>query len=182
MAPTPIPVRPIACLEDMHPRLTAELHREMLQDRPRTEAYRDAFQANAAYFTCVCWHFSVSRCQHDCRGKTVLDVGCGTGILSILAARAGAAHVYAVEGACSAGMSVTDDVIGSLGHGGARAADCGGQRAVGCDHGAARPRAGGRGTSPGACIVHAVLLDGQSVSRWMPWSRSGWVPCCCLST
>lgn len=57
------------------------VHRLMLQDAPRTEAYRRAIEENGDIF----------------RGKTVLEVGCGSGILSLFAARAGAAKVYAVE-------------------------------------------------------------------------------------
>ena len=55
----------------------------MLRDKVRTESYKSAIEANPDAF----------------RGKIVLDVGCGTGILSIFAARAGAAHVYAVDAA-----------------------------------------------------------------------------------
>lgn len=53
----------------------------MLTDRPRQEAYRDAILSNSSLFV----------------GKTVLDVGAGTGILSIFCAQAGAAKVYAIE-------------------------------------------------------------------------------------
>ena len=59
------------------------IHEEMLKDQIRTNAYRDAIEGNPDTF----------------KDKIVLDIGAGTGILSIFAARAGAKHVYAVENA-----------------------------------------------------------------------------------
>lgn len=53
----------------------------MLEDHVRTGAYMAAIQGNAAAF----------------KDKVVLDVGAGSGILAIFAARAGARRVYAVE-------------------------------------------------------------------------------------
>ena len=58
-----------------------EQHREMLEDVTRMKAYHAAIFGNALHFA----------------GKVVLDVGCGTGILSLFAAKAGARKVYAVE-------------------------------------------------------------------------------------
>lgn len=55
----------------------------MLKDTVRTRAYQRAIEEN----------------PQDFKDKIVLDIGCGTGILSIFAARAGAKHVYAIENA-----------------------------------------------------------------------------------
>ena len=57
------------------------IHEEMIKDSVRTCAYRDAIMNNPESF----------------KDKVVLDIGAGTGILSIFAARAGAKHVYALE-------------------------------------------------------------------------------------
>ena len=59
------------------------IHEEMLRDRVRSLTYLDAFLANKSIF----------------QGKTVMDVGCGTGILSIFATRAGCQSVLAVDNA-----------------------------------------------------------------------------------
>jgi type I protein arginine methyltransferase len=58
---------------------TIRSHLEMLQDRVRTQSYRDAI------------HEVVKP------GDRVLDFGCGTGVLSIFAERAGASKVYALD-------------------------------------------------------------------------------------
>lgn len=57
------------------------IHEEMIKDSVRTESYRRAIEGNPEAF----------------KDKIVLDIGCGTSILSIFAARAGAKHVYALE-------------------------------------------------------------------------------------
>lgn len=53
----------------------------MLKDEVRTKSYRDSIYQN----------------RHIFKDKVVLDVGCGTGILSMFAAKAGAKHVIGVD-------------------------------------------------------------------------------------
>jgi len=57
------------------------IHEEMIKDSSRTLSYKNAILNNPDQF----------------KDKIVLDIGAGTGILSIFAARAGAKHVYALE-------------------------------------------------------------------------------------
>jgi type I protein arginine methyltransferase len=57
------------------------IHSTMLKDTIRTNAYRDFIYTN----------------KHLFADKTILDLGCGTGILSLFCARAGARHIIAVD-------------------------------------------------------------------------------------
>ncbi|XP_072937106.1 protein arginine N-methyltransferase 3 [Epargyreus clarus] len=57
------------------------IHYDMLSDKVRTESYRDAILNNKDSF----------------KDKVVLDLGCGTGILSMFSATAGAKKVYALD-------------------------------------------------------------------------------------
>ncbi|GLH07902.1 hypothetical protein R5R35_000707 [Gryllus longicercus] len=57
------------------------IHEEMLKDEVRTLTYRNSMYHN----------------KHLFKGKTVLDIGCGTGILSMFAAKAGASRVIGIE-------------------------------------------------------------------------------------
>merc|ERR1711920_1119165 len=57
------------------------IHEEMLKDEVRTLTYRNSMYHN----------------KHLFKNKIVLDVGCGTGILSMFAAKAGAKQVYGVD-------------------------------------------------------------------------------------
>lgn len=76
------------------------IHEEMLKDEIRTSTYRKAIEWNPHLF----------------EGKVVMDVGCGTGILSMFAAKAGAKCVIAVD--CSNIVESAKKIIeeNKLGH------------------------------------------------------------------
>ncbi|KAL3613631.1 Protein arginine N-methyltransferase 3 [Castilleja foliolosa] len=57
------------------------IHRDMISDKVRTDAYKQAISENPSLL----------------RNAVVMDVGCGTGILSLFAAKAGASRVISVE-------------------------------------------------------------------------------------
>lgn len=59
----------------------SSIWQEMLKDVVRTKTYQNVIYKNTFLF----------------KDKIVLDVGAGTGILSLFCAKAGAKHVYAVS-------------------------------------------------------------------------------------
>lgn len=69
------------------------IHEEMLKDEIRTATYRKAIEWN----------------QHLFADKVVLDVGCGTGILSLFAAKAGAKCVIAID--CSSIVEAAKKIV-----------------------------------------------------------------------
>ena len=77
----------------------AVVHEEMLKDKVRTNAYKKAILNNKQLF----------------EDKVVLDVGCGTGILSMFAAQAGAKKVIGVD--CSGIAEYAKQVVRTNGFG-----------------------------------------------------------------
>jgi SAM-dependent methyltransferase len=75
------------------------IHEEMLKDEVRTNTYRMAISKNPHLF----------------KDKIVLDVGCGTGILCMFAAQAGAKHVYGVD--CSSIINQAKKIVDQNGFG-----------------------------------------------------------------
>jgi type I protein arginine methyltransferase len=68
----------------------------MLKDEVRTLSYRASIYQN----------------KHLFKDKIVLDVGCGTGILSMFAAKSGAKHVYGVSDQSGRGVEI-ENLLGS---------------------------------------------------------------------
>ncbi|KAF6255866.1 protein arginine N-methyltransferase [Scenedesmus sp. NREL 46B-D3] len=72
----------------------------MLKDTVRTRSYMNSILNNKFMF----------------KDKIVLDIGCGTGILSLFAAKAGAAHVYGIE--CSSIADQAREIVSDNGFSG----------------------------------------------------------------
>ncbi|XP_060209897.1 protein arginine N-methyltransferase 1.1-like isoform X2 [Lycium barbarum] len=73
--------------------LTHTLILEMLKDVVRTKTYQNVIYKNSFLF----------------KDKVVLDVGAGTGILSLFCAKVGAKHVYAIE--CSSMADMAQEIV-----------------------------------------------------------------------
>lgn len=74
------------------------IHEEMLKDHVRTGAYQAAILDN----------------KHLFKDKVVLDVGCGTGILCLFAAKAGAKKVIGVD--CASIVKQAREIVKANGY------------------------------------------------------------------
>jgi len=79
-------------------RWVIEIHATMLTDKVRTSSYASFILGTPTVFN----------------DAVVLDVGCGTGILSMFAARSGAKRVYAIEASDIAKRA--EEIIKDNGH------------------------------------------------------------------
>ena len=79
--PPPLPLSPRSADYYFDSYAHFGIHEEMLKDEVRTRSYMNAIMQN----------------KHLFKDKVVLDVGCGTGILSMFAAKAGARLVIGVD-------------------------------------------------------------------------------------
>lgn len=77
----PCPTHSLFLLPSSPPSPIPGIHEEMLKDTVRTLSYKNAILQNPHLF----------------KDKVVLDVGCGTGILSMFAAKAGAKLVIGID-------------------------------------------------------------------------------------
>lgn len=69
------------------------LHEEALSDEVRTNWFKESILSN----------------KHLFKDKIVMDIGCGTGLLSMLAVKAGAKHVIGID--CSSIVEITKEII-----------------------------------------------------------------------
>ncbi|CAN6195666.1 unnamed protein product [Urochloa humidicola] len=74
------------------------IHEEMLKDIVRTKTYQNV----------------ITQSSFLIKDKIVLDVGAGTGILSLFCAKAGAKHVYAIE--CSQMADMAKEIVNKNGY------------------------------------------------------------------
>jgi protein arginine N-methyltransferase 1 len=74
------------------------IHEEMLKDSVRTNAYRDVILQN----------------KHLFKNKIVLDIGCGTSILCLFAAKAGAKKVIGID--CSEIITQAEQIVKDNGY------------------------------------------------------------------
>lgn len=167
------------------------VHEDMLKDAVRTRAYMDAILGNAALFRCALVSKAPDTGAAPCptivhihRDKIVVDVGCGTGILSLFAAKAGARHVYAIEQSAVAERAM--DIVAANGF----------TDRITVLRGRAEDvhlpvdQVGHAGSLCQAVMMHIYLVDGGgagrditdrcSLARWTSFFLNGWVTACSL--